>query len=123
LPGGLWFLIGMHEVSICESIMDIIREQAAKERASRVTCVKLKVGEMAGVVEGAMRFAFEVVSKDTLADGAELVIDTVPLAARCNSCGAEFRVSGYAFSCENCGGPDIVLVSGRELVVEELEME
>jgi hydrogenase nickel incorporation protein HypA/HybF len=113
----------MHEVSICESIIDILKEQAAKEGASRVTSVVLKVGEMAGVVEGSMRFAFEVVSKDTLAEGAELIIHSVPLTARCSSCGTVFPIEGYAFSCALCGSPQIMVVSGRELIVEELEME
>jgi len=113
----------MHEVSICESIIDILKEQAAKGGASKVTSVRLKIGEMAGVVEDSMRLAFEVVVKGTLADGAELIIDTVPLAARCRSCGREFRIAGYAFSCAHCGRPEIELVSGRELTIEEIDME
>jgi hydrogenase nickel incorporation protein HypA/HybF len=113
----------MHEVSICESIISILKEEASKAGASRVTSVKLRVGEMAGVVEDSMRFAFEVVSKDTIAEGAELVIESVPLTARCGACGVDFAIEGYAFSCNECGSPDIAVVSGRELMVEEIDLE
>lgn len=113
----------MHEVSICESIIDILKERAAAQGRPRVSMVRLKVGEMAGVAEGSMRFAFEVVTKGTLAEGAELLIDTVPLTARCRACGHEFHIEGYAFSCASCGGPDIEVVSGRELMIDEIEME
>jgi len=113
----------MHEVSICESIIDILSDQAAREGATRVTSVRLRIGEMSGVVEDSLRFAFEVVSKDTLAEGAELVIVSVPLAARCRACAVEFRIEGYAFSCSSCGSPDIEVVSGREMLVEEIELQ
>jgi len=113
----------MHEVSLCESIMDILKEEAARAGAVRVKSVRLLIGELSGAVPDAMRFAFEVVSKGTLADGAALEIVSVPLTARCRGCGAEFAVEGYAFSCEKCGGPDIEIVSGRELMVDEVEME
>jgi len=113
----------MHEVSICESIMDILREQAEAAGATKITSVKLVIGEMAGVVEDSMRFAFEVLSKDTLAEGAELVVDNVPLTARCKSCGAEFHVEGYAFNCATCGAYEIEIVSGREMMIEEIDME
>jgi len=113
----------MHEVSICESILDILKDQAEEHGKERVTRVKLLVGEMAGVVEDAMRFSFEVVTKGTLADGAELVMESSPLTARCRDCGGEFRVEGYAFSCPGCGSPSIEIVSGRELMVEDIDLE
>lgn len=113
----------MHEVSLCESIMEILEEQACRAGASRVRSVKLIIGELSGVVEDAMRFAFEAVSRGSFADGAELVIDKRPLTARCRGCGGEFAVEGYAFACARCGGPDIEIVSGRELMVDEVELE
>jgi hydrogenase nickel incorporation protein HypA/HybF len=113
----------MHEVSICESILDIVREQAAKEGATKVTSVRLKVGEMAGVVEDALRFAFEVVSKDSIAEGASLIVDNVPLTARCKSCNRTFHIIGYAFCCAHCDSPEIEIISGRELQIEDIDME
>ncbi len=113
----------MHEVAVCESILDVLREQAGKAGAGRVLSVRLRIGEMSGVAEDSLRFAFEIVAKDTLADGADLIIDNVPLTARCRSCGLEFRIVGYAFSCMRCDSPEIDVVSGRELLVTEIDME
>jgi hydrogenase nickel incorporation protein HypA/HybF len=113
----------MHEVSLCESILDIIREQAQQHGATRVKCVRLTIGEMAGVVEDSMRFAFEVVTKGTLAEGSELLIESVPLTAMCRTCGKTFHIVGYAFSCKHCESPEITVVSGRELQIEDIELE
>ena len=113
----------MHEVSLCESILDILREEAKKQKAAKVVAVGMKIGEMAGVVEDSLRFAFEVVSKGTLAEGARLDIEHVPLTARCRSCNREFHVVGYAFSCAHCDSPEIEIVSGREMTIEDIDME
>ena len=113
----------MHEVSICESILDIVLMNAERERARKVTSVRLKVGEMAGVVEDALRFAFEVVSKGTVAEGARLDIENVPLMAHCRSCKREFHIVGYAFSCKHCDSPEIEVISGRELQIEDIDLE
>ena len=113
----------MHEVSICESIIDILKDEAEKNGAKKVNSVHMKVGEMAGVVEDALRFAFEVVAKGTLAEGARLDVEHVPLTARCRSCNAEFHVVGYAFSCKRCDSPEIEIVSGRELMIEDIDLE
>jgi hydrogenase nickel incorporation protein HypA/HybF len=113
----------MHEVSICESILDVLMEEAAKNKASRINQVTLKIGEMAGVVEDALRFAFEVVTEGTLAEGAKLTVIDVPLTAKCRSCGNEFHVVGYAFSCKRCDSPEIEIISGREMLIEEIDLE
>lgn len=113
----------MHEVSICESIVDIIKEEASKQGASRVKSVRLLIGEMAGVVDDSLQFAFEVVTKGTVAEGSSLVIEHSPLTAKCKSCGKEFHIIGYAFSCAHCDGPEIEVVSGRELQIEEIDLE
>lgn len=113
----------MHEVSICESILDILKDVAGKNGASRVNRVHLRIGEMAGVVEDALRFAFDVVTKDTVAGGAELIIESVPLTASCRSCNKTFHVSGYAFSCVHCDSPEIEIISGRELQIADIDLE
>ena len=114
--------IPMHEVSICESILDILKEEAGKKRANKINVVRLKIGELSGVVEDAMHFAFEVVSKGSIAEGAKLDIEHVPLTAHCRSCGKDFRIVGYAFSCKHCDSPEIEVVSGRELLIEDIEV-
>jgi hydrogenase nickel incorporation protein HypA/HybF len=113
----------MHEVSICESIVDILKQEAEKQGASKIKSVRLLIGEMAGVVDDSLNFAFEIVSKGTVAEGAEVIIEHSPLMARCKSCGKEFHIVGYAFSCAHCDGPEIEVVSGRELQIEEIDLE
>lgn len=60
----------MHEMSLCESIIRIIEQQAKKERFSRVVKIRLALGEQAGASEESLAFCFPIVARQTIADGA-----------------------------------------------------
>ncbi|MBI3599687.1 MAG: hydrogenase maturation nickel metallochaperone HypA [Nitrospinae bacterium] len=113
----------MHELSIVQNILDIAESEALKNNAARITMIKLKIGEMAGVVIDSINFCFEAIKENTIARDAKLLIEHIPLMGRCKECGADFRITDYRFICEKCNGNKIDLISGKELQIEELEAE
>ncbi|HWG84499.1 MAG TPA: hydrogenase maturation nickel metallochaperone HypA, partial [Deinococcales bacterium] len=80
----------MHEVGIAESIVSIAEAHARHAGASRVERIAVRVGALSGVVPDALEFAFTVARQDTLAAGATLEIETVPVSARCPDCQSDF---------------------------------
>jgi hydrogenase nickel incorporation protein HypA/HybF len=118
----------MHEMSIAQSILEVVQQYARGNGPTRnvnpprVKSVHLKIGEMAGVVPESLRFCFEVASEGTTVQGAELLIDEVPIRCRCAGCKAEFTVERFLFLCPTCGTPDVEVISGNELDVVELDL-
>ena len=112
----------MHEMAIAEGILNIAFDYAEKNRASKITKITLKLGEMSGVELEALNVSFDVLTKGTVAEGAELEVKRVPLMGKCNKCGKEFHIEQYNFFCPECDGI-LILQSGRELQVESLDME
>ena len=113
----------MHEFSIATRLLELVEEQARRAGARRVASVKVVVGKLSGVVPELLREAFEFCSKGTLAEGAELVIEEPPLRCRCRACGAEYEPEAFSLKCPNCGAADFEITSGRELLLESLEVE
>lgn len=113
----------MHEMSIAQGILDIVLETAAEHSAVKVTCIKLLIGQMTRVESASLIFGFEMLSAGTIAEGAKLEITTVPLVGECGSCGQQFSVENYSFFCPLCNSASVVVVSGRELAVDYLEVE
>ena len=111
----------MHELSITQSLLEIVNQEVAKHAISRVTTVKLKVGKLSAIEPTSLIFCFEILTKETLMEGAELVIDHVPVRGKCSGCGELFEVDGLLFTCPNCSGHNIKLTSGRELYIEEIQ--
>jgi hydrogenase nickel incorporation protein HypA/HybF len=109
----------MHELAIAESVKEIVVRHA---QGSRVTSVQLRVGHLRQVVPSALTFAFDLVTAGSVAEGAELEIEDVPTAGMCRCCDAPTELRDFPLGCERCGGLDVEITSGEELVVDSLEL-
>lgn len=113
----------MHEMAITRSMLDLVLEEAAKSRASKVTMINIVLGEMSGVVDRCVQFYFDFMSKDTPAEGAELCFRNVLKKARCRKCNHIFSPGDICWSCNKCQSTELEIISGNELYVESIEVE
>jgi hydrogenase nickel incorporation protein HypA/HybF len=110
----------MHELSIAQSIVALAERHAADRS---VLAVEVRIGHLRQVVPSALEFAFELSTKDTRLEGALLRIVEVPAAGRCRACGAESVFERFPFACLACGGLDLEITAGEELLLDSLELE
>jgi hydrogenase nickel incorporation protein HypA/HybF len=113
----------MHELSITQSIFDMVTKYAEEAKAKRVAQVNLVLGEMTGVVPDCVQFYFDVIAKDTVAKGAKLNVTVVPGRLKCRACGKDFLMEEYKSACPYCKATDVEFIAGRELFVESIEVE
>jgi len=113
----------MHEMSLTESVLQILRNSAKSKGFERVKTVWLEIGELAGVEVEAMRFCFDVVMKDTLANQARLEIIHVPGQAWCTQCEKLVTVKQRFESCPDCGVYPLQITGGDQMMIKELEVE
>ena len=111
----------MHEVSIIQNVISIVSEKASENNLEKVNKVSLKIGELSGVHEDSLRFAFNAVSKDTIACGAELIIEKVEATAKCNSCNISFKIDYFNKLCPKCKVFCDNVLSGYELYINTIE--
>ena len=113
----------MHEMSIAQSVLDIIIQESQNHKVNRVLSVAVKVGELSAVETESLRFCFDFLSKGTLAEGARLEIERVQVTCHCQECGSNFTVQELIFTCPACKSPKVEMLSGRELSVDSFEAE
>ena len=85
--------------------------------------VEVRVGHLRQVVPASLEFAFTLVCQGTALDGADLVVEHVAPAGRCRECGADGELERLPLQCPSCGGLDLDLLAGDELLVDALELE
>ncbi len=110
----------MHELAIADSVVQIASRHA---NGRRITKVRVKVGYLRQVVPSALAFSFELVAEGTPVEGAELEMEEVPAVGVCRECEVESRLGNFPLQCGACGGFDLEVLRGEELLVESLELE
>jgi hydrogenase nickel incorporation protein HypA/HybF len=113
----------MHELSIAQNIINIVRAEMRRYDAKILKSVRLEIGAMSSVVSDSLSFCFDALISDTEFEGARLIIDIIPLHGICAGCDIEFEIKDYCFKCPFCMGRDITTVSGRELSIVEMEID
>jgi hydrogenase nickel incorporation protein HypA/HybF len=113
----------MHEMSIAQGLLDIVKEEMEKHRATVLRSVRLNIGQLSAIVPESLSFCFEVMTTGTELEGARLEMEIIPLRGVCRACKREFEIKNYAFECPYCSSRDIETVSGQELSIVEMEVD
>lgn len=113
----------MHELSIAQSILDTVIEEAENNQAKRVTAIHLRIGELTAIVEEALTFSFEILAENSLAEGAAIKVTTIPWTIRCSDCSNEYRVIDGLPTCPRCQRAGGETITGRELQILEMDIE
>jgi hydrogenase nickel incorporation protein HypA/HybF len=113
----------MHEMSLCEGILQILEDHAKRRHFQRVKTVWLEIGALSGVEPEAMRFSFDAVTHGTLAAGATLEIIDIPGQAWCMRCANKVTVQQRYDACPDCGSYQLQVTGGEEMRIKELEVE
>lgn len=113
----------MHELSIALSLVDLACEEAERLNA-RVDALHLRIGALSGVVVEALEFSFALATAGTAIDGARLVVEQMPIVARCSICDVDRVIpSEQHLRCPVCRTSTQVVVSGTELELFALEVQ
>ena len=112
----------MHELSICQALLDQVEQIARDHGATRVERILLQVGPLAGVEPALLQHAWPLAAAGTIAESAELVIEAAEIRVRCEECGVESHATANRLLCAACGGFRTRLVSGDEMLLARLEM-
>jgi hydrogenase nickel incorporation protein HypA/HybF len=87
----------------------------------RVTCVRLEIGALSGVVADSVRFCFDLVTEGTNLEGAALEIAQPPAECRCRSCGSGFEPDSPIVMCP-CGSAEVTVLAGQELKITSVQV-
>jgi len=115
----------MHELPVTEKILDIIIAHAEKNNVQKVIAIYLKVGELSDLEDEWIQNYFNYLAKDSVAEGAKLVIEKVPVVMHCNGCSNTFQVNikeMKEMQCPDCDSKDYTLISGKDYYIKNMEV-
>ena len=113
----------MHELSVTESLLKIAVQHAEKANAQRVTALNIVIGDLASMVDDSIQFYWDIIAKDTVAEGATLHFHRVPAELQCNNCGEKYHLTDKELVCPKCGGIGATIIAGEEFALESIDVE
>jgi hydrogenase nickel incorporation protein HypA/HybF len=113
----------VHELPVTESILEISLRRAKEAKASRITDLYLVIGELSSLVDDSIQFYWDIIAKDTIAEGAQLHFRRVPAELQCMVCATKFCPNGEDLSCPSCGSVGVRVAAGDEFFLEAIDVE
>lgn len=114
----------MHELSIVEALIEQVhREVERAGHRGRILQLDLIVGRLSGVSCDSIRFAFELLSPGTPLEGAQVQIAEPRATCHCHGCGVRVEIDELTITCPRCGGMEVSIEGGRELLLQSIEIE
>ena len=109
----------MHELSLCQAIVDTVRQHADERPVRRV---QVRIGHLRQVVPDSLLFSWEVMTADTELAGSALELEQVVAVVACRRCGARTELDVPLMVCSRCEGHDVEVVQGEELQIVAIDV-
>ncbi|MFP4048368.1 MAG: hydrogenase maturation nickel metallochaperone HypA [Desulfovermiculus sp.] len=77
----------MHELSLVQSLLDIVRQELRAHKLTRLKAVKVTCGRLSGAVPDALHMAFTALTRDTDLDGSCLELEIISVKLQCGQFG------------------------------------
>lgn len=117
----------MHELATTQNIVKIVIKNAETNHVKKVIGVTIVAGAIRNFNEEWLQRYYDIFSHDTIAEGAKITLNKVPIRYHCNNCNSDYEMSlddwieKDKYNCQMCGSSDTKLVCGREFSVEGIE--
>jgi hydrogenase nickel incorporation protein HypA/HybF len=112
----------VHELSLCQNLIDQLTSLVRQHGAVSVASLEVEVGALAGVEAILLEDAFSLARAGTVAEQAALVTRRVSPRVRCRQCMAEADTPANRLSCPTCHSLDTDLVRGQALILLRVEL-
>jgi hydrogenase nickel incorporation protein HypA/HybF len=112
----------MHEIGLLQNVIGAALKNAVQHGAQRVERITMRIGADSGVDPEVITFAFPMVTRGTIAEGAELALEPVPTRCRCPQCEIEFEPADELYVCPRCERPGAHAVAGREFWLAAIDI-
>jgi hydrogenase nickel incorporation protein HypA/HybF len=115
----------MHEFSICQTLVKAILSELKKLDPPNPKLIKASVvvGRLRQIIPETLKFAYEMLTKETTIAGSEIEIIGAPILAKCPKCGWKGEIKENNFRCVKCGSGEIQLSGGMELYLNNLTVK
>ena len=112
----------MHELAVTESVLNLAAKHGIKAGAERITDINLVIGQLSSIIDDSIQFYWDIISEDTICEGAKLHFQRIPARLECLDCTEQYNIETELSPCPNCGSYHVKVITGDEFFLESIEI-
>lgn len=113
----------MHEMVVTENILNIATRHALHAGAKRVTDIHFTIGQLSSIVDDSVQFYWDMISENTICQGATLHFSRIPATMVCLECGNEYNLNEDGLRpCPSCSSFHLKPKTGEEFFLDSIEI-
>ena len=112
----------MHELAVTESILSTAIKYGQQANAERVTDIYLVIGQISSIIDDSIQFYWDIISEDTICEGATIHFERVPLELECLNCHNVYQVDSQLIPCPKCESYQTKILKGDEFRLDSIEI-
>lgn len=120
----------MHELSMADGILKAVIKNAEENQATEVLEVTVEIGKLALLNPEQVKFMLDVLSEDTIANGAKFTMEEIPIEIECGECGYMGEADGDDLDhytpiveCPKCENKLVNVTNGKDCIVKNIIIE
>lgn len=113
----------MHELSVTESILEIVLRHGQENNAKRVTDIYLVIGDLSSIIDESIEFYWNFIADNTIAKGAHLHFKRIQAKFKCQTCATEYQITESELACPKCNSSNVQVIAGEEFYLEAIEID
>ncbi|MEZ7890534.1 MAG: hydrogenase maturation nickel metallochaperone HypA [Candidatus Wallbacteria bacterium] len=112
----------MQELIKQEELLKNIVEQVINLNKHNASKIRVKIGALTNVTENMIINFFNIaVNSQQITGGVKLEIEKIPVRLQCNVCHKIVSAQKDGYICPECQSEDLMIISGEEFFIEEIE--
>lgn len=112
----------MHELAVTESILNIAAKHGLQANASKVTDIYVIIGQLSSIVDDSVQFYWDIISENTICEGAKLHFRRIPAEILCQNCQHTYTLDQELTPCPICHSTKIKVIRGDEFLLDSIEI-
>lgn len=113
----------MHELPVTQNILDITLQHARQANAKRVLRINITIGELSSIIDDSVQFYWDIIAKDTIAEGALLNFNRIPTCLECLHCQIQYQPTDNEYACPQCHNTHFKIIHGQEFFLTSIDIE
>ena len=113
----------MHELAITQDILDIATRYGSENGARKIINIYLVIGNLSSIIDDSVEFYWDIITKNTLAEGSKLHFTRIPVKAKCLDCNKIYFPEYNKLQCPQCGSEKLTIINGEEFYLDAIDID